>query len=237
MKKLLALALVLFTMTSCDVLMQIAEEGAKGASSLPPSESEISTGLKEALRVGITNAVSSSSAKNGFLNNSLIKIPFPPEAERAANTLRDLGMGNMVDQFVETLNHGAEQASAKATPIFVNAITKMSFSDVFAIYRGDTDAATQYLKRTTGDELKAAFRPVIKDAITKVELTKYWNPIASNYNRIPFVQKVNPNLEDYVLDQTLNGLFLVVAQEEAKIRLDPAARVSSILKKVFGYKG
>jgi len=237
MKRLLALALVLVTMTSCNVLMQIAEEGAKGASNLPPSESEISSGLKEALKVGITNAVSSSSVKNGFLNNSLIKIPFPPEAERAANTLRDLGMGNIVDQFTETLNHGAEQAAAKAKPIFVNAITKMSFSDVYNIYRGGNDAATQYLKSSTGDELKAAFRPVIKDAINKVELTKFWNPIAANYNRIPFVQKVNPNLEDYVLEQTLNGLFLVVAQEEAKIRLDPAARVSSILKRVFGYKG
>ena len=112
----------------------------------------------------------------------------------------------------------------------------MSFSDAFAIYCGNNDAATQYLKRTTGNELKAAFRPVIKDAITKVELTKYWNPIASNYNSIPFVPKVNPNLEDYILDQTQNGLFLVVAQEEAKIRQDPAARVNSILKRFFGYK-
>jgi hypothetical protein len=148
-----------------------------------------------------------------------------------------LGMGKVVDQFIETLNHGAEQASAKATPIFVNAIANMSFSDVYAIYRGDNDAATQYLKRTTGDELKAAFRPIIKDAINKVELSKYWNPIASNYNRIPFVQKINPDLENYVLDQTLQGLFLVVAQEEAKIRQDPAARITGILKRVFGYKG
>lgn len=234
MKKILALLILSLSLGSCDVLMEMAQQGN---SSLPPSESEISRGLKEALRVGIQNAVSSSSAQNGFLNNSLIKIPFPPEAERAATTLRDLGMGSIVDQFVETLNHGAEQASAKASPIFVNAITSMSFTDVYQIYRGENDAATQYLKRTTGDELKNAFRPVIKDAINKVELTKYWNPIASNYNRIPFVQKVNPNLEDYVLEQTLNGLFLVVAQEEAKIRQDPAARVSSILKRVFGYKG
>jgi len=118
MQRLLALNLVLFTMTSCDVLMQIAEQNVQEASHLPPSESEISAGPKEALRVGITNAVSSSSANNGFLNNSLIKMPFPPEADRAATTLRDLGMGNIVDQFVETLNHGAEQASAKATPHF-----------------------------------------------------------------------------------------------------------------------
>jgi hypothetical protein len=234
MKRLLALAILLISMSSCDVLLQMAEQGS---SNLPPSESEISTGLKEALRVGIKNAVSSSSTQNGFLNNSLIKIPFPPEAEKASKTLRDLGMGNIVDQFVETLNHGAEQASAKATPIFVTAITNMSFGDVYAIYRGENDAATQYLKRTTGDQLKAAFRPVIKEAINKVELTKYWNPIASNYNRIPFVQKINPDLENYVLDQTLNGLFLMVAQEESKIRQDPAARISSILKRVFGFKG
>jgi len=217
--------------------MDIAEQGAQGMSTLPPTESEISAGLKEALRVGITNAVSATSTNNGFLNNSLIKIPFPPQAERAATTLRDLGMGDIVDRFVETLNHSAEQAAAKATPIFVNAISQMSFNDVYNVYRGENDAATEYLKSTTSNQLKTAFRPVIKDAINKVELTKYWDPIASNYNRIPFVQKVNPDLEDYVLDQTLEGLFIVVAQEEAKIRLDPAARVSSILQKVFGYKG
>jgi len=237
MKRLLALALLLFSMASCDVLMDIAEQGAQGMSTLPPTESEISAGLKEALRVGITNAVSATSTNNGFLNNSLIKIPFPPQAERAATTLRDLGMGDIVDRFVETLNHSAEQAAAKATPIFVNAISQMSFNDVYNVYRGENDAATEYLKSTTSNQLKTAFRPVIKDAINKVELTKYWDPIASNYNRIPFVQKVNPDLEDYVLDQTLEGLFIVVAQEEAKIRLDPAARVSSILQKVFGYKG
>ena len=237
MKRLLTLAVLLLSMASCDVLMDMAEQGAQGVSTLPPSENEISAGLKEALRVGITNAVSSTSKNNGFFNNSLIKIPFPPQAERAATTLRDLGMGNIVDRFVETLNHGAEQAAAKATPIFVNAISQMSFNDVYNIYRGGDNAATEYLKSTTSNTLKTAFRPVIKDAINKVELTKYWDPIASNYNRIPFVQKVNPDLEDYVLDQTLEGLFLVVAKEEAKIRLDPAARVSSLLKKVFGYKG
>lgn len=142
----------------------------------------------------------------------------------------------MVDQFVETLNHGAEKAAAKATPIFTTAITSMTLTDVYDIWKGEDDAATQYLRRTTSDQLKAAFRPEIKAALEQVEVTKHWNPIASTYNKIPFVTKVNPNLEDYVLEQTLEGLFKLTAMEEAKIRQDPAARVSSILKRVFGWE-
>jgi hypothetical protein len=201
-----------------------------------PSESEISSGIREALTVGITKAVTNSSQANGFYSNPLIKIAFPPEAERAAQVLRDLGMGKTVDDFVETLNHGAEEATKKATPIFVNAIMDMNLKDVYGIWRGENDAATLYLKEKTNDQLKTAFHPVIKEALDKVEIAKYWKPIANTYNRIPFVSPVNPDLTDYVMQGTLDGLFYLLAQEETKIRENPKARVSGLLRHVFGWE-
>ncbi len=229
----LILISTLFILTSCDELGAVLE--SPGGISRPPTEAEIARGIREALIVGAKNTVAQTSQTNGFLNNSLIKIPFPPEAQQVEQTARDLGLDSQVDKFVETMNHGAEEASAKATTIFVNAIQQMTLQDVYDIWRGDDDAATQFLKRTTEQELKNEFRPVIKNALDKVELTRYWNPIIENYNKIPFVQKVNPNLDEYVLSETLDGLFLVIAQEEAKIRQDPQARVTEILRRVFGY--
>lgn len=234
MRKILLLFIVMSLSSACDTLFHIAQQGM---AMTEPSESEIKAGIKEALKVGIEAAVKRSSQKNGFYNNPLIHIPFPPEAERAAKTLRDLGMGKLIDDFEETLNHGAEQASAKASPIFIEAIQNMSLQDVYGIWKGDEDAATQYLKRNTNAQLKAAFKPVIDRSLAQVEITKYWSPIANNYNRIPLVKPVNPDLSDYVLQETLDGLFLLLAEEEAKIRRDPAARVSDILKRVFGWQG
>lgn len=233
MRKIIPLILAISLLSSCDALLQMAETGQQ---MMEPSQSEINQGLREALKVGIENAIRRSSQQNGFYLNPEIKIPFPPEAQKAAKTLRDLGMDKLVDDFIETLNHGAEQASAKATPIFAEAISQVSFSDVYAIWRGSDDAATQYLKAQTTPQLKAAFKPVIDDALQKVEITKYWQPIATTYNRIPFMEPVNPDLSDYVMQGTLDGLFVLLAQEEAKIRQDPAARVTAILKRVFGWE-
>jgi hypothetical protein len=152
-----------------------------------------------------------------------------------AEKARQFGFDKQVDQFVETMNHGAEQAAAKATPIFVKAVKSMTFNDVYEIWRGEEDAATQYLKETTMGELKAEFRPVIREALEQVEVTKYWSPLIDTYNQIPFVTKMNPDLESYVLEETLEGLFYTLAQEEARIREDPAARVTDLLRRVFGY--
>lgn len=233
--KVCSLAL-LISMVSCDQLQQIANEAAKQAGqSGPPTQSEIASGIKEALIVGAQNSVLDASKTNGFYSNSLIKIPFPPEAAKVEKTVRDLGLGSQVDKFVETLNHGAEQASKKAAPIFVSAIKQMTLRDVYDIWKGDNDAATQFLRRTTETKLKSEFRPVITTALDKVELTKYWNPVVNTYNQIPLVTKVNPDLDEYVLQESLDGLFLLIAQEEAKIRQDPAARVTDILQRVFGY--
>lgn len=234
----IAILLSCTLLLSCDQLLPLLENaGSISTPNTPPSKSEVSSGIKEALKVGIKKTVLKTSTNNGFLNNSLIKIPFPAEAQKVENAVRKLGLGNKVDDFVATLNHGAEEASKKASPIFVNAITSMGINDVYNIWRGDNNAATEYLKGATQSQLATAFRPVIKTALAKVDVTKYWNPIIDTYNKIPLVQKMNPNLEDYVLQGTLDGLFKMLALEEGKIREDPAARVSDILKKIFGYKG
>lgn len=237
MKRSLLIAIASIVLMSCDQLLQIAESAGSTTTLGEPTQSEITEGLREALKVGARNTVALTSQNNGFYNNPLIKIPFPPEAAKAEKTARDLGLGSQVDQFVETMNHGAEKASAKATPIFVNAITSMTLTDVYNIWKGEEDAATQYLIRTTRAQLATEFRPIIKTSLNQVEVTKYWNPIISNYNKVPFVKKLNPDLDEYVLNESLDGLFLMIAKEEAKIRQDPAARVTDILKRVFGYNG
>ncbi|WP_417591747.1 DUF4197 domain-containing protein [Owenweeksia hongkongensis] len=232
--RLVLSTLLAFCLLSCDQLNTLVENAG---STLPPTESEISNGIREALIVGAKNAINETSKKNGFLNNSLIKIPFPAEAQKVEKAARDLGLDAQVDQFIETMNHGAEQASAKATDIFISSIKQMTLQDVYDIWRGDNDAATQYLIRTTSDRLRSEFRPIIKQSLDKVQVTKYWSPLVDNYNKIPFVTKVNPDLDEYVLDETLEGLFVIIAQEEASIRENPQARVSAILQKVFGYNG
>lgn len=231
----IAILLSCTILLSCDQLLPLLEQAE--TLNTAPTKSEVSSGIKEALTVGIKKTVLKTSSTNGFLSNSLIKIPFPAEAQKVENTVRNLGLGNKVDEFVATLNHGAEEASKKASPIFVNAITSMSITDVYDIWKGDNSAATKYLKGATQTQLQTAFRPVIKKALEKVDVTKYWNPLIDTYNKIPLVQKMNPNLEDYVLQGTLDGLFKMLALEEGKIREDPAARVSELLKKVFGYTG
>lgn len=228
---LLAIGLVF---SSCDQLAGVIGEVPTNTGT-PPTKSEIASGIREALIVGARNSIEKTSKTNGFYGNNLIKIPFPPEAQQVEKTARDLGLDKQVDNFVETLNRGAEQASAKAQPIFVNAIKKMTLQDVYDIWRGSDDAATQYLRKTTLNELKQEFRPVIKSTLNQVELTKHWNPLVTAYNRLPMGEKVNPDLDEYVLEESLDGLFLMIAKEEEKIRENPRARTSEILEKVFGY--
>ena len=132
-----------------------------------------------------------------------------------------------------TLNRSAETASKEAAPIFINAITSMSIADGFAILKGGDNAATNYLKEKTTGQLKIKFNPIVKEAITKVEVTKYWNPVINTYNKIPFIEKQNPDLEDYVTTKAMDGLFLMIEKEEKAIRKDPLARVTDILKRVF----
>lgn len=194
---------------------------------------QVASGLKEALVKGITQGTSQASAVNGYLGNPNIKIPFPPDVEQVATKLRDLGLGSQVDRFIETLNHGAEEAAKEAKPIFVNAITAMTLDDAWGILKGDDQAATTYLKQKTSSQLTMKFQPIIKKALDQTNATKYYTDMINTYNKIPFVQKVNPDLDQYATQQALEGLFYLVAQEEQKIRTDPIARTTELLKKVF----
>lgn len=202
--------------------------------SKPLTNDEVVRGLKEALSVGTNKSASAASCLDGFYKNPLITIPFPPEAVKVKNTAEDLGMKPQVDKFVMTLNRAAEEASKEAAPIFLNAIKGMSVGDGFAILKGNDDAATKFLNDKTNADLKLKFKPIVQEAIKKVEVTKHWNPIITKYNKVPGVQKMNPDLDEYVTLRAMDGLFKLIAQEELKIRKDPAARVSDLLKKVFG---
>lgn len=159
----------------------------------------------------------------------------PPEARQIESTLRSLGMGAQVDKAILSMNRAAEDASGKAVPIFVNAITSMSIQDGISILRGGQGAATNFLKNRTTAALTSEFRPVIQNSLNSVGATRYWSDIVNIYNRLPTVRnKMNPDLAGYVTERALNGLFVTIADEENKIRLDPAARVTDLLKKVFG---
>ena len=244
MKKILALgmlAVALFnacTTTDLNKALSDAQktlnQGTNG--SKPLTNDEVIRGLKEALNVGTDNATASTSKMDGFYKNPLIFIPFPPEAEKVKNTVVNIGMQKQVDDFVMTLNRSAEEASKEAAPVFLDAIKNMSIADGFKILKGADNAATEYLKTNTSAELTSKFTPIIKNAIQKVEVTKYWNPVITTYNKIPGVEKQNPDLEKYVTARAMEGLFKLIAGEEKKIRTDPGARINDILKKVFGSK-
>ncbi|WP_420148635.1 DUF4197 domain-containing protein [Spirosoma sp.] len=197
------------------------------------SNLDIASGLKEALRIGVNNGAEQASRLDGYFKNPLLKIAFPPEAQNVANKLRQIGFGKQVDQFELSLNRAAEDAAKKAAPVFVKAITSMSIQDAVGILRGTDDAATQYLRRTSGQQLVTEFTPIIDNALAKNNATKYYSSLVTTYNKLPFVQKVNPNLTEYATNKAVDGLFILVAQEEKKIRENPAARVTDLLKRVF----
>lgn len=234
MKKIIALTLVSFTAFGCAEMTSVLNEVNNSTSTPSLTNSEVISGLKEALTIGTNNSSALTSKVDGFYKNPEIFIPFPAEAIKVKEKVEAIGMKKQVDEFVLTLNRAAETASKEAAPIFVDAIKNMSIADGFAILKGNNNAATQYLKEKTSASLKIKFNPIVKNAISTVEVTKYWNPIISTYNKIPFTEKQNPDLEDYVTTKAMDGLFLMIQKEEANIRLNPAARVTDILKKVFG---
>ena len=205
--------------------------GAKGL-----SNDKIVSGLKEALSIGSKNAGASASKQDGFLKNPLIKIPFPKEAREVEKMARQFGMSKQADKFVESMNRAAEDAAKKAAPIFVDAITGMTINDGSGILQGGDNAATSYLKNSTQTKLKAEFSPIVRQSLTKAHVTKYWSDVAKVYNKVPYVKKVNPKLEEYVTQKAIDGLFTLIAQEEAKIRKDPVAQVTNLLQEVFGGK-
>lgn len=244
MKKItFSLAVVsMFAFSACDVLEDVANtantvltDGNSTSSNL--TNGEVISGLKEALTVGITNSVNLTSVTDGFLGNSEIKLPFPQDAIKVKEKALDWGLDGQVEKFETTLNRAAEEASKEALPIFKNAIMNMSIQDGFAILNGGEGAATNFLKNATTSALVDAFSPKVEAAISKVKLTEYWNPIITKYNSaMTFTggEKLNPDLNKYVTELAISGLFTMVEKEENKIRKDPAARVTEILQKVFG---
>lgn len=225
---------------SCEVLDEATkvittDSGSTTAPAL--TNGEVISGLKEALNVGISNSVNLTSIQDGFFKNAAIKLPFPEDAMKVKTKALEWGLDNQVNKFEETLNRAAEEATKEALPIFKDAILNMSIQDGFTILNGGQGAATKFLKDNTKSKLVTAFSPKVEAAISKVKLTDYWNPIITKYNGAMAVtggQKIDPDLNAYVTAKAIDGLFYMVEQEENKIRLDPAARVSDILQKVFG---
>lgn len=233
MKKILFLSVVILgACTSAQINQTLGD--VMGASSTPLTTAEVAHGLKEALIKGISKGADLASQVDGYFRNPEIKIPFPPEFQKVEDRLRQVGLGNEVDKFVMTLNRGAEDAAKEAKPIFIEAIRAMTIQDAWAILKGEDDAATQYLKKTTSGLLKEKFKPVIQNSLNEVNATKYYGDIVTRYNQIPFVQKVNPDLDDYATDKAIEGLFVLIAREEQNIRENPVARTTEILKRVFG---
>ena len=218
------------TLTACDELKQVATTVL--TQKLLTNE-DIGSGLKSALEIGIGKGADVLSQKGGFMN-SAFKILLPPEARQITDKLKVIPGFNQVENIVlEKINAGAEDAAAKAKPIFVNAIKQMTFSDALNILMGDKNAATTYLKKATYDQLYQSFSPVIVQSLDKFEARKYWGDAVNTYNKIPFTQKANPSLDDYVTKEALNGLFSMVEQKERDIRSNPAERVTDLLKNVF----
>ncbi|MFM7594626.1 MAG: DUF4197 domain-containing protein [Flavobacteriales bacterium] len=237
MKKFLILLLVGMFMYGCGVVdISSLPTGNPTPTKPQLTNEEVIRGLKEALTVGIKNSVDSSSVLDGFLKNPEIRLPFPPDAIKVKEKAISLGMQGQVDKFETTLNRAAEEAVKEALPIFKNAILNMSIQDGFSILKGGNGAATKFLKDKTSDSLAVAFLPKVKNATSKVQLTSYWNPIITKYNAAVTLtggEKINPDLDAYVTQLAIQGLFKLVEKEENKIRKDPGARVTDLLMKVF----
>lgn len=231
MKKYLIALMLPMCLMSCDPadLQKILD----GASQVALTDADIAGGLKEALTSGVGQAVTTLAADNGYFD-SPYKILLPEEARQVTDKLKFIpGFENIEQEVVRRLNRGAEDAASKARPIFVNAIKQLSFNDVMNILMGDNNAATQYLNLTTNQALYAEFNPVIINSLNKFNALEYWASAVNKYNSIPFVNKVNPDLADYVTVEALEGLFGLVAKKEAGIRTDVGQRSSDLMRRVF----
>jgi uncharacterized protein DUF4197 len=228
MKKIvLPILLLLIFNLSCDVYKTLGTGGF--------TEAEAAQAIREALNQGTDKGVSFLNRTDGFFGNELYKILLPPDAKKIESTLRTIGLGSLVDKAVLQINRAAEDAVGYAKPIFVDAIKQMTIADAINIVRGSNDAATNYFRQKTTDKLIAAFSPVIKNSLDKMNATKYYADVVNAYNNLPTTfTKLNPDLPSYVVGKSVDALFDQVAKEEANIRQDPVARTTEILKKVFG---
>ena len=228
MKKVILLLLV-FSLSSCAEMQQVMNQFPQ----TPGYGIDISGGLKEALNNGISKQVTKLTATDGFYRNEAVKILLPDELKKVDSSLRKIGLGSLADEGIKALNRAAEDAVKEATPIFVDAVVNMSFYDAKTILMGGENSATLYLQNSTSTALYGKFNPVIKNSFAKVGADKVWANIINKYNLIPFVQKVNPDLTDYVTNQAMAGVFKMIAIEEKNIRTNLNARTSTLLQQVF----
>jgi hypothetical protein len=229
-KKLLAITFLSLFFASCDILKSVATQALA-----IPTSTEAAAGLKDALKQGFGNGVDVLSARGGFLNNQLYKILLPDDAQKIADKLRSMGMGAQVDNVITKMNEGAENAVKTAGPIFIDAVNNMSFSDAMSVLTGGNGAATTYLKNNTTTALTTAFRPKIQAALDQVGVTKYWGDLVGIYNKIPLVEKLNPDLNGFVTTKALTALFSKVEDEENAIRANAGKRSTEMMKKAFAY--
>ncbi len=225
----LILIFSLFFFSGCETAQQVLS----GMSNEGLTQQQIASGLKEALSVGIQNGTTQLSSVDGFFANAAIKILMPEEVKKVESTLRSVGLGSVVDNAILSMNRAAEDAAKSAKPIFLNAIKQMTITDAVGILKGGDFAATDYFKNKTTSALIQAFSPNIQNSLEKVNATKYWKEVFTVYNRFSSTP-VNTDLTQYVTKRAVDGIFYEVGLEEQKIRKNPAARVTELLKKVFG---
>ena len=198
------------------------------------SENDIKEGLTKALSNGAEYAVQKASAINGFNDNAIIRIPFPQEAQKIETVLMKMGFEEQIESFETNMNSAAELASKEALSILSDAIKNMNVSDAFSILKGEDNAATKYLRNETNTFLYEFFKPIVIKSMKQFEVAQKWNRLVTKYNSIPLTQKINPDLEDYITNKAIDGLFVLIAEQEKEIRTNPYARTSEILQKVFG---
>ena len=232
-KKFMGVFVLMIMVAGCAELDQLAKN-VQGSIPQANSLSKIIAGLKEALSIGTGNAVLDVSQVGGYFKNQAIRILMPEEIQKTGEMLRKFGFGKVVDDFEHSMNTAAEQAAPKAKAIFIDAITQMTFDDARRILNGPDTAATDYLRTKTSIAIAGLFRPIITDNMNKVGVTRLYKQMVEPLKMLPIASPVPVDLDGYVTEKALHGLFTMVAEEEKKIRLNPAARVTDLLKDVFG---
>jgi hypothetical protein len=231
LQKTSVFSLVLILLFSCAELQQVVDQLPQSNPVL--SNTEIASGLRQALDMGIDKQVTKLSQKDGFFKNDLVKIVLPEELQNVDRALRNIGLGSLADEGLKVLNRAAEDAVKEATSIFVNAVKDITFEDAREILLGEDNAATTYLTSKTQNELYNKFKPIINTSFTKVGADQIWSNLITKYNNIPLTNNVNPDLTDYVTNEALNGVYKMIAIEEKEIRTKVSSRTTDLLKKVF----
>ncbi len=215
------------------ITLPTQQEGSSGSADAA-DDTRVSAALREALRVGTERTVDRTNRVDGYLANEALRIALPPELQSASSRLRQLGLGSQVDELEVAMNRAAEQAAGEAREIFVDAITEMRPRDVQEVFTGGPDAATRYLRNQSEDTLRARYEPIVADRLEAANGYGYYQQLARAWNRLPLVEPLSVDLDAYVTEQAMDGLFMVLAEEEGRIREDPVARTTDLLREVFG---